>query len=85
MYIGISKRITGNTCTVKPVFKDTVMRGHLVIRGHFLKMMSYLHHVKEPVRKGHLSCRDTFSQIYRCPLKTGLTVVTNVHFSHCGP
>ena len=36
--------------------------------------MSYLPHVKEPARKGHLSCRDTFSQIKRCRLKTDLTV-----------
>ena len=31
-----------------------------MIRGHFLKTVSYLPHVKEPVMKGHLSCRDTF-------------------------
>ena len=42
-----------------------------VIRGHFLKTVSYLPHVKEPVTKGHRSCRDTFSRILRCPLKTG--------------
>ena len=46
-----------------------------MIRGHFLKTVSYLPHVKEPVMKGHLSCRDTFSWILRCPLKTGFTVV----------
>ena len=51
------------------------MRGQPVIRGHFLRMVSYLPHVKEPVTKGHLSCRDTFSRILRCPLKTGFTVV----------
>ena len=45
-----------------------------MIRGHFLRMVSYLPHVKEPVTKGHLSCRDTFSRILRCPLKTGFTV-----------
>ena len=50
------------------------MKGHPVIRGHFLRTVSYLPHVKEAVMKGHLSCRDTFSGILRCPLKTGLTV-----------
>ena len=39
-----------------------------------LRTVSYLPHVKEPVTKGHLSCRDTFSWILRCPLKTGFTV-----------
>ena len=48
-----------------------------MIRGHFLEMVSYLPHVKEPVMKGHLSCRDTFSGILRCPLKTGFTVIPN--------
>ena len=47
-----------------------------MIRGHFLEMVSYLPHVKEPVMKGHLSCRDTFSRILRCPLKTGFTVLS---------
>ena len=46
-----------------------------MIRGHFLRTVSYLLHVKEPVTKGHLSCRDTFSQILRCPLNTGFTVL----------
>ena len=36
-----------------------MLRGHSdegtpVIRGHFLRMVSYLPHVKEPVMKGHL-------------------------------
>ena len=43
-----------------------------MIRGHFLRRVSYLPHVKEPVTNGHLSCRDMFSGILRCPLKTGL-------------
>ena len=30
------------------------MRGGPVIRGHFLRTVSYLPHVKEPVTKGHL-------------------------------
>ena len=47
-----------------------------MIRGHVLKMVSYLPHVKEPVMKGHLSCRDTFSRILMCPLKTGFTKTT---------
>ena len=56
--------------------RDTATRGQPVIRGNFLRTVSYLPHVKEPVTKGHLSCRDTFSQILRCPLKTGFTVVS---------
>ena len=52
------------------------MRGHHVIRGHFLRTVSYIPHVKEPVTKGYLSCRDTFSWILRYPLKTGVTVCT---------
>ena len=58
--------------------RDTVTRGQPVIRGHFLRTVSYLPHVKEPVTKGHLSCRDTFSRILRCPLKTGFTVQLNL-------
>ena len=53
-------------------------RGQPVIRGHFLKTVSYLPHVKEPVMKGYLSCRDTFSRILRCPLKTGFTVLNRM-------
>ena len=45
-----------------------------MIKGCFLRTVSYLPHVKEPVMKGHLSCRDTFSGILKCPLKTGFTV-----------
>ena len=33
------------------------MRGHPLIRGHFLITMSNPLHVKEPAIKGHLSCR----------------------------
>ena len=50
------------------------MRGRPVIRGHFLRTVSYLPHVKEPVTKGHLSCSDAFSGLLRCPLKTDFTV-----------
>ena len=50
------------------------MTRHPVIRGHFLRAVSYLPPIKEPVTKPHLSCRDTFSVILRCPLKTGFTV-----------
>ena len=32
------------------------------------------YHAKEPVTKGLLSYMDTFSEILRCPLKTGFTV-----------
>ena len=40
---------------VKPVLsRDTAMRGQPVIRGCFLRMVSYLSHVKECVMKGHL-------------------------------
>ena len=37
--------------------------GDTATKGHFLKTVSYLPHVKEPVTKGHLSCRDTLSDI----------------------
>ena len=53
------------------------MREQPVIRGHFLRMVSYLPHFKEPAMKGHLSCSDTFSGKLRCPLKTGFTVYAN--------
>ena len=46
-----------------------------MIRLYFLRTVSYLPHVKEPVTKGHLSCRETFSRILRCPLKTEFTVL----------
>ena len=61
--------------TVQPILQGTLMRGHPHTRGHFLITTPYLHHVKEPVMKGHLSCRDTFSWILECPLKTGFTVL----------
>ena len=46
--------------------------------------MSYLRHVKEPLTKGHLSCRDTFPWILKCPLMTGFTVCKYIvgGFSH---
>ena len=43
------------TITINLSSRDTVMRGHPVIRGHFLRTVSYLPHVKEPVTKGHPS------------------------------
>ena len=59
------------------------MRGHPGNNwGRFLRTLPYLPHVKEPVTKGHLSCRDTLSGILRCPLKTGYTVryiLSNLH------
>ena len=61
---------------------DTATSGHPVIRGHFLKTVSYLPHVKEPVTKGLLSCRDTFSWILRCPLKTGYIYNMCVHIMY---
>ena len=39
-----------------------------MIRGHFLIILSYLHHVKEPVI-------NTFFFILKCTLKTGFTVL----------
>ena len=39
------------------------MRGHPLIRGHFIRKLSYLPHVKEPVIKGHLSCRESIFDI----------------------
>ena len=34
--------------------------------------------IKEPVTKGHLSYRNAFSQILKCPLKTGFTVLYTI-------
>ena len=37
-------------------------RGHFLIEGYFLKTVAYpmiYSHAKEPVTKGHRSCRDT--------------------------
>ena len=42
--------------TVKPVSRDTLLRGHPVIRGNVLIKSP---HVKEHTMKGHLSCGDT--------------------------
>ena len=74
LYLIYDLRMFMTGYTVKPVF-----------RGHFderipcdnriiSKNVSHLPHVKAHVMKGHLSCRDTFSVILRCPLKTGFTV-----------
>ena len=43
------------------------MRGHPVIRGHFLRMTMHISHDKEPVMKGHLSCSDTILDIKVSP------------------
>ena len=51
------------------------MRGHPRMKGHFLTAVSHLPHVKKPVIKGYLSCRDIFSVILKCPLKTGFTAL----------
>ena len=45
--------------------RDTAMRGLVLNRGHFLETVSYIPNVKEPAMNGHLSCRDTLSQIKR--------------------
>ena len=45
-----------------------------MIRGHFLRTVSYLLYVKQPAKNGHLSYGDTYSGILRCPLKIGFTV-----------
>ena len=48
-----------------------------VIGGHFLRMMGVLSSAcfKVTVVNGPLSCRDAFSEIQRCPLETGFTVL----------
>ena len=45
-----------------------------MIKGHFLKMVCYLSHVKEPAIKGHLSCMEILSGILRSPLNITFTV-----------
>ena len=50
------------------------MRGHPLIRGCFLRIIFYHPHVKEPVMKGYLSCRDNFHEILRNSLKTDFAV-----------
>ena len=40
-------------------------------------------HIEEPVMKGHLSCRDTFSGILRGLLKTGFTVLPEKDSNKC--
>ena len=54
--------------------RDTLMRGHPVTRGRFLRNGVLSSNLKEPVMKGHLSGRDT--SCGRCPLKTGFTVIS---------
>ena len=49
-------------CAVKPVFKGHCDEGTPCDLGT-LSQNGFLPHVKEPVTKGHLSCRDTFSRI----------------------
>ena len=63
--------------TVKPFFKGHCDEGTPCKKGT-LRNVSYLPHVEAPVTRGHLSCRDSFSGILRCPLKTGFTVVYQV-------
>ena len=52
------------------------MRGHPLIRGHFLRLMSYLRHRnlwwRDTCHVGTLS----LGLILRCPLKTGFTIIT---------
>ena len=77
-------------CPIFPMLRNLCWRdtprerGHPVIRGRFLSTVSYLPHVKEPVMKGHLSCRDILSGILRggggtsrgsVGSKTGFTVL----------
>ena len=57
---------------VKHVHKGHSDERTSCVRGCFLRTVSYLPHVKEPVTKGHLSYRDTFDGILKCPLKTML-------------
>ena len=54
----------------------TLMRGHPLIREHFLSMVSY--HPNGTCDEGNLSHGDTFSEILKCPLKTGLLYTKKV-------
>ena len=65
--------------TIKPVFKEHRW-GHLSSE----QCPSYLLHVNAPATKAHLSCRDTFSGILRCPLKTCVhyLCVNGLEFCH---
>ena len=79
---------------VKPIFKGHSVRVHPlhskpVFRGHcdqatFSQNGVLSAHVKEPAVKGHLSCRDTFSWIFRCLIKDRYYYITcietNCHF-----
>ena len=49
--------------TVNRPPRGNPMRGHPVINGHILGTVPYLCHVKEPAFKGHMSCRETFSDM----------------------
>ena len=52
-YVIVVETEIPNKSAVSLSLRDTVMTGHPVIRGHFLRTVSYLPHVKEPVMKGH--------------------------------
>ena len=54
----------------------TLMRGHPLIREHFLRVVSYL--PNGTCDEGHLSCGDTLFEILKCPLKTGLLYTKKV-------
>ena len=70
------------TCTVKPVFKVQSDERTPSGQSTFLGTVYHLPHVKKSAMKGHLSCRDTFSRILRCPLKTVVTVCMWTHSSY---
>ena len=71
-------------CTIKSVLKwDYNMRLLAPCSSQcFLTIVSYLPHVKEPVMKGRMSCKDTFPGILRRPLKTGFAVCIYLFHEH---
>ena len=79
-YYTINNTYSTRPCTVKPVFKGHCDEGTPCDQGTLSQNGVLSSHVKEPMTKGHRSCRDTFSRIQRCPLKTGFTVYIHVWY-----
>ena len=64
-----ARPITNQQATGKP-HNSSFSAVKPFVKGQLLRTVSHLPHVKEHVMEGHPSCRDTFSTIWGCPLKS---------------
>ena len=67
------------TYTVKPAHEVTSIKQSLVLKGPVIINFIYI----QPLLRGHLSYKITFSLYQRWPLNTGLKCISTTELSYC--